>query len=200
MGPIQLMSADSPSQPPAGPQSDWKTWFKCVVSLWICYHLAGLVISPASIPPSSDLVRGSWPYVGPYLQFLSMNQGHHFFAPDPGPSTLIRYTVERANGTRVAGILPNRETFPRLLYHRHFMLTESVAALEEEDQRTHSLLVRALARELCQEHGGEAISLSRVTHLLPTPEWFRAGERIDDPSLYEVKPLGRFEWSDFSEQ
>ncbi|MCA9082038.1 MAG: hypothetical protein KDA58_15860 [Planctomycetaceae bacterium] len=174
----------------------WSVWWKCGVSLWLLYHFTGLMVSPASIPPSSQLVRDSWLVFGPYLQFIYMNQGHHFFAPDPGASTLIRYTVEKADGTTVEGRIPDRRIEPRLLYHRHFMMTESVAAFEE-DRRFQPLLVQALARQLCREHDGVAISVSRVTHLLPTMEWFRAGERIDDPSLYEEQPLGRYEWADF---
>lgn len=198
--PMAIESTIGPSVPTT-PVRWWKspkTW-KVLVSLWLGYHFAGLIISPSSIPPSSQLVRNSWVYVGPYLQFLYMNQGHHFFAPDPGSSTLVRYTVEKADGTTMEGRIPNRQIFPRLLYHRHFMLTESIATYEE-DQRIYPLLVRALARELCRENHGTAITMSRVTHLLPTKEWIRAGERIDDPSLYEEQPLGRFEWADFSGQ
>ncbi len=192
------MSTDSISETlaPTAFARRWSVWWKGLVSLWLCYHIVGLIISPASIPPSSDLVRGAWPYFGPYLQFLYMNQGHHFFAPDPGASTLVQYTVERSDGTTVEGRLPNRQIFPRLLYHRHFMLTESLASYDE-DERIQQLLVRALARQLCQENDGTAISMTRITHLLPTVEWIRAGERMDDPSLYEEQPLGRFEWSDF---
>ena len=202
-GCIPLMDSESQTQSPLSAASPGnrsgrgQLWWKGLVSLWLCYHFAGLIISPASIPPSSDLVRSSWRFFGPYLQLLYMNQGHHFFAPDPGASTLVRYTVELPGGNTVEGRLPNREISPRLLYHRHFMLTESIATFED-DERIHPLLVRALARELCREHGGTAISLSRITHLLPSQEWIRAGERIDDPTLYEEQPLGRFEWSDFS--
>ena len=193
--------SQSPLSPPAGRKlsGTGRLWGKALVSCWLCYHFAGLIISPASIPPSSDLVRSSWRFFGPYLQLLYMNQGHHFFAPDPGASTLVGYSVERPDGTTIEGRMPNHAIFPRLLYHRHFMLTESIAA-HEDDERIHTLLVRALARELCREHGGNAITLSRITHLLPSTEWIRAGERIDDPTHYEEQPLGRFEWSDFSGQ
>lgn len=177
----------------------WKrssTW-KTLASVWIVYHFLGLFVSPSSIPPSSATVRNSWGLFGPYLQFMYMNHGHHFFAPDPGASTLVRYVVERPDGQTIEGKIPNRQIFPRLLYHRHFMLTESLAS-SEDNERVNQLLVRALARQLCRENGGAAITMSRVTHLLPTMEWIRAGERIDDPSLYEEQPLGRFEWADFS--
>ena len=152
------MSTVSSSESPSPTAPAWSAWWKGLVSLWLCYHFAGLVISPASIPPSSDVVRGSWTYFGPYLQFLYMNQGHHFFAPDPGASTLVRYTVERPDGTSVEGQLPDHQMFPRLLYHRHFMLTESLATYEE-DERIQPLLIRALARQLCHENGGTAISI-----------------------------------------
>lgn len=192
------MNSTTPTSSTTPMSPRWSLGWRCLVSLWLLYHAAGLLVSPASIPPSSQFVRNAWVFFGPYLQFMYMNQGHHFFAPDPGPSTLVSYEVERANGTTVSGRIPNLDIQPRLLYHRHFMLTESLGAYEG-DERLQPLLVRALARQLCREHEGDAITLTKVTHMLPTMDWLRAGERIDDPSLYQEQPLGRFEWSDFSQ-
>lgn len=86
---------------------------------------------------------------------------------------------------------------PRLLYHRHFMLTEAIAGVEQGDPRIQPMLVRALARQICREQQAEEVTLTRVTHLLPTMQWCRAGESLDDPALFTEQPLGRFEWSDF---
>ena len=181
------------SPPRAVSRSRGRLWLKLVASAWIVYHLAGLVIAPASVRPSSDLARSSWLVVGPYLQFLYLNHGFHFFAPDPGPATILRYVVERPDGTQVAGQIPDKQAMrPRLLYHRHFMLTEFLGNSESMDPALRQLHIRALARQICQSHAGQAVSLSKVVHQLPDMEWRRAGMSLEDPSLYVEEPLGRF--------
>lgn len=173
-------------------------WLKGVASLWIVYHLAGIIIAPLSVPPSSDIVRNSWRGVGWYLQALYLNHGFHFFAPDPGPSTIVRYTAELPDGSTVSGQIPDRKTHrPRLLYHRHFMLTEYLAASEIMNPAVESLHQRALARQIARQHGAESVSISRVSHMLPAMEWCRAGLSLEDPQLYEEQLIGRFEWADF---
>lgn len=174
-----------------------RLWLKLLVSAWIVYHLAGLIIAPATVRPSSDLARSSWLLVGRYLQFLFLNHGFHFFAPDPGPATIVRYVVELPDGREVIGQIPDKQSMrPRLLYHRHFMLTEFLAASDSADPPLQQLHTRAIARQLCRAHGGESISLSRVVHQLPSMEWRKAGMSLEDPSLYEEQPLGRFSWAD----
>ncbi|MGE3408771.1 MAG: hypothetical protein AB7I37_18275 [Pirellulales bacterium] len=170
-----------------------RPWLKLLVSLWLIYHLAGLVIAPASVRPSSDLVRSCWLAVGPYLQFLYLNHGFHFFAPDPGPATIVRYVVDRPDGTQVQGQIPDKRTMrPRLLYHRHFMLTEFLGNSDSMDPALRQLHTRALARQICQSHGGQSVSLSKVVHQLPDMEWRKAGLSLEDPQLYVEEPLGQF--------
>ena len=68
----------------------------------------------------------------PYLQILSLDNGYRFFAPEPGPSHLVRYDVTLADGQQIGGVFPNlAEERPRLLYHRYFMLSEFVNSLTE---------------------------------------------------------------------
>lgn len=198
---------DAPGTPRSTGRTGWRSaWlWKSALSLWLLYHFSGLVISPASIQPSSDLQRDAWLAVGPYLQFISMNQGNHFFAPDPGPSTLVTYVAELKDGRKVTGQIPDRTTMqPRLLYHRHFMLTEQLAGLAdavdldvETSKRLFDLHLRAIARQVCRQHGAQQVTLSRVTHVLREPEWAQAGMPLQHPENYQVKPLGRFEWTDF---
>ncbi len=151
-----------------------------LVSLWLVYHLAGIVIAPWSVPPSSRLVQNSWRYVGPYVQILFLNHGYHYFAPEPGNSTLIGYVVEMPDGRHETGRIPNRGIWPRLLYHRHFMLTEFLAASDNYPPKIHDELLKSMARELCREHGAIRVTLTKVTHKLPSMERIRAGGTLND--------------------
>ena len=58
------------------------------------------------------------------------------------------------------------------------------------------LLKEAYARNLCREHGAARVTLSKVTHDLPTIERIIAGGTLDDPRSYSEEPLGTFECED----
>ena len=161
-----------------------------LVNLWLLFHLAGIVIAPWSVPPSSRLVRNSWRVIGPYVQILFLNHGYHYFAPEPGSSTLVAYVLEMPDGRTETGRIPNRTIWPRLLYHRHFMLTEFLAASENYPPAVRDGLIRSMARELCREHGAVRVTLSKVTHRLPTMEHIRAGGTLNEN--YEEEPLGTY--------
>lgn len=105
-----------------------RPWVQGLVSLALLYHLTAVLLGPNSIPPFGSLIAERLrPYFRDYIAATFLNHGYKFFAPEPGPSHLIRYVVERPDGTRVTGILPDRQGhWPRLMYHRHFMLTEFI--------------------------------------------------------------------------
>src|SRR4051812_4276141 len=73
------------------------------VNLWLIFHLSAIIIAPASVDPSSDLIRSAWDGFRPYLQLLFLNHGYHFFAPEPSQSTLLAYVAERDGGESVRG-------------------------------------------------------------------------------------------------
>lgn len=157
-----------------------------LLNVWLVFHLFAIFVCPASVEPSSSLARSGFRLVAPYLHTLFLDHGFHFFAPDPGASTLVEYTLEFADGTTKSGTIPDRSVFPRLLYHRYFMLTEFLGNGPEELQ---PFVERALARNLCRETGAIRVSLTLVVHELPTQEEFRNGRRLDDSTLFVQTPL-----------
>jgi len=104
---------------------------RALVSLLILVHIAAVILPPLSME-GSPLASIGWRGLRPYIEAGYLNHGYHFFAPQPGPSHLIRYELEMPDGSRKEGEFPNREqNWPRLLYHRHFMLTEYLNVLHE---------------------------------------------------------------------
>jgi hypothetical protein len=164
--------------------------FRWAINLGLVLHLAAIIIAPAAVSPSSDLVQAGWDLFQPYVQILYLNHGYHFFAPEPGDSTLLAFQAERPDGTVVSGRIPNRDIVPRLLYHRHFMLTEQMkdAPAELRDEWLGSY-----AEHICRKYGAARVRLTGQTHHLPTMEMIRSGVRLDDPSSYEDEDLGVFE-------
>jgi hypothetical protein len=102
----------------------------------------------------------------------------------------VGFTVRRDDGTVVSGRVPNRDIRPRLMYHRHFMLTEFLSFVPPEQRE---LLYRSYAGQLCRRYGGREASLARVTHYLPLREAVRDGAPLDDSALYAEEPLGTYQ-------
>ena len=122
-------SRQSDEQESTGPA--W--WIKLILSCLLAFHMAAVFWAPlafASSGPqaSSPFAEGVMVWLRPYIGAMFLDHGYFFFAPNPGPSHLVRYKVEFADGREpVVGTFPDLETEqPRLLYHRHFMMAEAL--------------------------------------------------------------------------
>jgi hypothetical protein len=182
-------SANTEQSPAFAPAKPRRRFCRAALNVWIVFHVAAIIIAPAAVSPASDLVEAGWSVFQPYLQVLDLNHGYHFFAPEPEDSTLLAFEATRSDGTVVRGRIPNREIVPRLLYHRHFMLTEQMkdapAALQQE-------WVGSYAEHLCRKYGADRVKLTGQIHHLPTTEMVRQGVRLDDPLSFEDEELGVF--------
>jgi hypothetical protein len=115
-------------------QKAWPLWAKALASGLVALHLSAVFIAPfafacnagGSSSPLADAVVGA---LRPYIVALYLDHGYFFFAPNPGPSRLVDYRVQFADGrSEVKGRFPDLTTEkPRLLYHRHFMLSEALS-------------------------------------------------------------------------
>ena len=186
----------------------WSPLVKCVVSLAIAGHLAAVVLPPlASPPPASLLANEAIQPFRPYVGLLYLWHGYRFFAPDPGPGHSLRWSLVNTRGEQLSGSLPDSANdWPRLLYHRRFMIAEKLAgmippveapvAIQREAKRRWGPLAQAVAAELLTRHEGVTVRLEMVEHYLPTPADVsdrRAG-RPAAPGAWEDRstPLGTY--------
>jgi hypothetical protein len=164
------------------------------VNCWLVFHLAAIIIAPASVAPSSELIQSVWRIFQPYLDLMFLNHGYHFFAPEPSESTLVSYQAKRPDGTLESGYLPNRKTFPRLLYHRHFMLTEHLAdTLRSAPEEIQNEWLDSYAEHLCRKYGARQVTLTGHVHYLPSREDVQRGVKLNDPANYASESLRVFE-------
>ena len=193
----------------------WTTARRMTVSGLILFHVFAVFIAPfASPPPSSDISQACARMLQPYLQAVAIDNGYRFFAPDPGPSHLIRYEVDLADGTMVSGRFPDVERhWPRLLYHRHFMLAESLVNLampvaevpfdgfanerqrqqfDEDRARADALRFSVAGYLLRRYRDAERVRLIALRHEIPTPWELQDGLKLDDPQLFAERTLGVF--------
>jgi hypothetical protein len=164
------------------------------VSLLIAWHFAGVFLAAMSVNGSSELVNGiaQSPPMQWYLDALYMNQGHSFFAPEVGPGQIIRYELFDQSG-RLAeqGELPNRkEHWPRLRYHRHFMLADQAGGIPSDNAQYRDYWQRkyleGYADHLLRTHdNAESVRVERVVHW-PIPRDFALqGRKLTDPESYQ---------------
>jgi hypothetical protein len=196
------------SPAPPIPSRGWR-W---VISGLLLFHITAVFIAPFAFATSngpgqaSPLAVTVMSLLQPYIDAAFLNHGYFFFAPNPGPAHLVRYRLEFADGREpVERMFPDlKRHWPRLLYHRHFMLAESLNGRfvppepPEEIRRDpmrlagwrmgreqYEGLLRSYARHLQQQYGASSVTLTRVEHRLPTTyEVMEQGMRLDDPSLY----------------
>jgi hypothetical protein len=182
----------------------WGRRTRAVASVLIAVHALALLVGPLSVPAS---ILGGFlqRFYRPYLEITYLNHGYKFFGPDPGPSHLVRYDLELVDGSHRTGTFPDRaEHWPRLLYHRHFMLSETIMnfagpgdpRLPWEDQplsQGQREFARAYARHLLAKHGARRVTLDLVEHLIPDPKDVLNGMKLDDSRLYRKRRLGTYD-------
>ena len=190
------------SSPRSVRRGRWATIARCIgfamVNLWLLFHCVSVILPPFSVPPSPRIVQDAYTAIRFYPQLMFLDHGYHFFGPDPGDSTLIRYVATTDDGGFVRGQIPNRRIFPRLLYHRHFMLTEAIPRFEGFDRDLHKLQIQTYAARLRRSCDAQSVELYRVTHRIAEVERFLAGHSLDDPDSYIESSLGNFSWPDLS--
>ena len=147
-------------------ESTWGRGKRTIASVAIIGYLLLLILGPLSNPVASqNLTAPIAEFVAPVHRALFMGHGYRFFAPNPGDSHIVKYKITREDGTQIEGTFPDRKSMrPRLLYHRWFMLSETVFSehaqtpsrsefqnMNEDKKRRVRLLVAGGKRELAEE-------------------------------------------------
>jgi hypothetical protein len=199
--------AIAPQNPPKASSvpHGWSAAARALASVGIVVYLAAVVVPPlAGPPPASDLAGLLIQPLRPLVGGLYLGHGYRFFAPDPGPGHSIRWTLHRRDGSTLTGTIPDAATDrPRLLYHRRFMIPEKIAALvpppdapeeaRREAKRDWQPLVKGIAGQLLERHGGERVDLEMVEHYLPAPEEVIRARNGDTAGMDDlVIPLGTY--------
>jgi hypothetical protein len=165
------------------------------VSALLVLHLVAITSAPLAMEPASLPAQKVFAFFRPYLDAAFLNHGYHFFAPEPGPSHLIRYELTFSDGRIETGVFPDpAEQKPRLNYHRHFMLSEFANRLAVNDAQQPVLheLSRSFARHLMSERNAESATLFLRRHYIPSPQQVREGMTLEAEELYAERSLGTF--------
>lgn len=114
------------------------SWRRLVVSLLILLHFGGILTAVTTVPPPGAnapwLTMQVWTrFYRPYLQFVYLNNAYHFYAPEPGPATLLWFQIVYEDGSVCWEVVPNRKAHAKdplmIEYYRRLSLTENVNQL-----------------------------------------------------------------------
>ena len=193
--------------------SRWSLRARIIGSLLVLAHLLAVAVPPLAFQTIGPLgmspaVETLLIPVESYSQFLYLDRGYAFFAPDPGPSHLIQAGLTDGAGNLVERTYPDlQQQWPRLLYHRHFMLAEYLndlhqppgppdelikedpesAAIWSDARARYEHVRRSMAEHLEHAHPGNTVAIRRLEHLIPDVIEFReASIALTDPRLYQV--------------
>ncbi len=196
---------DGPRQLP-----QWAVW---VVSALLIAHLTVVVATPLTLGRGSALTTRIVGFAAPYLQAGNVSHYYAFFAPNPGPAHIIKYELIFENGRTEEGQFPDLgRHWPRLLYHRHFMLSDQLgdpgpdprgpvedgSEVVDDDAEYQQWLesrnrfmrqVRSYATHLLKVHKCKEVRLHYFEHNIPTREAVLDGVRLDEDSSYIPYPL-----------
>jgi hypothetical protein len=202
-------SADFTEEYLGSRMSALSTWNRRAISGLLVLHLAAISLPPLMFQSGgSEIVATLLQPITPYCEFLYLDRGYAFFAPDPGPSHLIQAAVTQRDDSRTETMYPDRQQqWPRLLYHRHFMLAEYLteiyqppgppSELVEVDQLAAEEWARLRLRyehvrqsmvdHLSHENGGKPVAVRRIEHLIPNAyEYQNSDIELSDPLLYQI--------------
>jgi hypothetical protein len=186
---------------------------RLLFSILIIGHLLALILPPLSVQTrgpagQSPSVSTALEWVEPYSQLLYIDRGYAFFAPDPGPSHLIQVAITNPDGQRIERRYPDLDQqWPRLLYHRHFMLSEFLHEIyhppgpPEELQNAnpqeakywslsrsrYERIRKSIIDHLRHEYPGDSVAIARIEHLLPNLlDYQQEPVELTDERLYRV--------------
>jgi hypothetical protein len=199
----QNARSSEPKYNTAAPRTLALHW-KVLITAALLAHLTAVIAAPMAVEPASGLQRSLASAVQPYLFMAYLDHGYRFFAPQPSPGHLVRYQLLMPDGTTSTGIFPDLKTeWPRLFYHRFFMLSEKLNRFwdpEEpgpsdppEEHRIWQLnrdtfldVAHNYAMELSRTSGARQVTLELVRHELPSPDDLLLDRPLSNPTLYRT--------------
>jgi hypothetical protein len=102
-----------------------RPWRRLALSLLILFHFAGIGVAVVNVPPPGGnvpwLASQLWTRVyRPYLTVTNLNNGYHFYAPEPGPCALVWFRVEFADGATRWVRIPDHKAVRSHLERRRY--------------------------------------------------------------------------------
>lgn len=131
------------------PPLQWSAPARTIATVLILTYLFVVVMGPLANPIASRYFSGPIAkQLAPLHRILFLGHGYRFFGPDPGPTHRLVFRGVRKDGSKFEGFFPDRKNQkPRLLYHRWFMLSETLFVEHASQADANFLRNRKIAYE-----------------------------------------------------
>ena len=169
-----------------GTPPQWPRPARTIATVLILIYLLIVVIGPLANPVASKYFSGPIArQLAPAHRILFLGHGYRFFGPDPGPTHRLVYRGVKNDGSKFEGYFPDRRSqSPRLLYHRWFMLSETLF-IEHANQADPQIFQNRQAEyerqaaRLASEHQTNQLRQLKLERQLELRYYQRASERVD---------------------
>ncbi|WP_435009709.1 hypothetical protein P12x_000957 [Tundrisphaera lichenicola] len=168
----------------------WPTWARVLVTLALLYHASAVWVAAWAPPPSSELERDLDVFFDRYQQLTAQGYSPRYYSPEPPPTPVITATLAFADGRAEKVVrIPERGTWPRLLYQRQLALAnglfQDASEAREFGDASRSRWAHAFATHLGRVNPGcSSVTLQMQLHLVPSPD--RAREWLARPGAGPV--------------
>lgn len=112
---------------PHRPERPWSPVWRRLVTILLLFHLTAIVYTPLTLGDGYPTLLGGWRWMQDYATLLYLDHGYRFFAPEPGPTHTLKLVSGEGDLQQTIRLPDRGTTWPRLLYHRWFMLGESLS-------------------------------------------------------------------------
>lgn len=177
----------SPESGPA-PEAAWPAWARRAVTVGLLFHAAAILAGVWAAPPASDLEQKVDQVFVPYQNLIRQGYSYRYYAPEPPPTPVITATLTFRDGRPEQTVrIPDRATWPRMLYQRELNLANWLMADVDEARRfagdgSKSRWAQAFAAHLGRTHPGCAsVTLRNQLHLVPPLDRVRAELALPTP-------------------
>lgn len=197
------------------PDAAWKYW--CVNALLVAHLLAlGLMVAGGGVGAFSSppLVARAASITAPYVRFTGMQNSYRFFAPDPGPATVLWARLAYDDGSIRWMEFPGRESRRGTLLYQRELYPAMILGMQTAPPGTPVVAgyphltdlgftyapsyVRHIAATCTRTKADgtvrrvRSVDLLVVTHAIRSPLQVRQGWAPDDLRLYQATDLGEF--------
>jgi hypothetical protein len=117
-----------------GPFTLGRWWRRGISALLVVHLLLVIAVPLTMMRPRSRLADAVVSWTRPWIEMTQLSHGYGFFAPEVGPSHLVEYQLEfdptegKIREPMLDQFPDMSSQWPRLRYHRHFMLSEKLAS------------------------------------------------------------------------
>jgi hypothetical protein len=143
---------------------------KLAVSFLLIFHILAILSAATSVSPTPWLCSFFRTRVfRPYLEMTYLTNAYHFYSPEPGPATQLRFYITYNDGSGRWYTIPRREDYPLTIeYQRRLSITEYTTNMVPPQSPPPEVIERRLLAGALDEIPHHALLPDSLQYRIPT--------------------------------